>query len=492
MKRFLDADAIQNNDDDNDEVFCFILRNTPLFDRLNLQDHINIHTLSKKLNLCITEKSNTLRDQHLQELKKPGHPPMLVIWWLDTFLLAKDGDLFQSNYQFTIQSKIQGATNITQLVESSVHGLLLDKDGNVFNKPIKDRYIPPVKRQDVSNIVQMVSCGENILLLARDGDVFRLGEARSTIVKIQDVSNIEQIVTKMGRTFLLAKDGSVYSFGGGRYGSLGHGNKNDIKIPKKIRKVSNIVQIATGMYHVVLLDKEGDVYSCGTGDAGQLGHGNNNSVNIFTKILGVPKIPKIVQIAAGVHHTVLLDQAGNVYTCGGCNQTTLINIPTQIQGVSNIVQIAASGHYTWLLDKEGNVYSCGGIDKDLTIPNPIQGISKIVQIIPGIENTLFVREDGIVYTNDYGSNREKEDPIQKQMHSFRVVRPELKAYNTIQQPVKPLLTAFESKNEMKIVDLCTYGFEKKINSTQQQQLQKDDVLMNEIETDKPKTECRIM
>ncbi|XP_035827428.1 E3 ubiquitin-protein ligase MYCBP2 isoform X3 [Aplysia californica] len=76
---------------------------------------------------------------------------------------------------------------------------------------------------------------------------------------------------------------------------------------------SPAVQIAVGLHHTLVLLQNGDVYAFGSNNNGQLGQGH-------TKIEGRPtKVPlpfPAVMVAAGSHHSAFLLTSGQIYTCG--------------------------------------------------------------------------------------------------------------------------------------------------------------------------------
>ncbi len=79
----------------------------------------------------------------------------------------------------------------------------------------------------------------------------------------------------------ISEDNSLYTWGRSDVGQLGH-TKNQVKSddsgfvvlsPKKVEYFSErkVVQIALGEAHTLVLDKEGRVFSFGWGELGQLG-----------------------------------------------------------------------------------------------------------------------------------------------------------------------------------------------------------------------------
>ena len=63
----------------------------------------------------------------------------------------------------------------------------------------------------------------------------------------------------------------------------------------------------------VLLLETGNVLTFGSNQHGQLGHGRQSTASF---VQGLPGQSKVVQVAAGSNHTVMLLNNGTVYTCG--------------------------------------------------------------------------------------------------------------------------------------------------------------------------------
>lgn len=85
--------------------------------------------------------------------------------------------------------------------------------------------------------------------------------------------------------------------------------------PQKINlpTSSPVVQIACGLHHTVVLTLAGEVFTFGSNQYGQLGTGDlqQHFGPVQVKVSGM-----ISQIAAGSNHTVLLTVKGIVYTFG--------------------------------------------------------------------------------------------------------------------------------------------------------------------------------
>ena len=135
----------------------------------------------------------------------------------------------------------------------------------------------------------------------------------------------------------------LYMFGKNIFGQLGFGENSYIfeplllpDFPEKIKKVS------LGGEHSIILTSKNNIYVSGLNIFGQLGLGDYENRNTFTNIniykntLMNNKEEKIIDIAAGAQHSILLSNKHKVYYCGFNKNNFLdknedINIFTLIQ-----------------------------------------------------------------------------------------------------------------------------------------------------------------
>ena len=141
----------------------------------------------------------------------------------------------------------------------------------------------------------------------------------------------------MFHSAIISDTGELYTFGNCKNGRLGHGLVGGMRtrsggavdcnsgkpqvIPRKVFSLQKhrVIQVALGSYHTVVLTNKGEVFSFGYGCSGQLGLGNGEDMDTPTKVRGL-ELTKggdpVVQIAAGYEHTVALTLSGLVYTFG--------------------------------------------------------------------------------------------------------------------------------------------------------------------------------
>lgn len=115
---------------------------------------------------------------------------------------------------------------------------------------------------------------------------------------------------------------------------------------------SPVVQVSCGLHHTVVLTLAGEVFTFGSNQYGQLGTGDLQPVNgpVKVNVQGA-----ISQVSAGSNHTVLMTYKGMVYTFGNYQKGQLGRLPNDFQrdktsGVGEDVSAAAnktsSGEYS--------------------------------------------------------------------------------------------------------------------------------------------------
>lgn len=98
-----------------------------------------------------------------------------------------------------------------------------------------------------------------------------------------------------------------------------------------IQSTSPVIQISCGLHHTVVLTSAGEVFTFGSNQYGQLGTGDLQPVAspVQVKITGMAS-----QVAAGSNHTVILSSKGIVFTFGNYQKGQLGRLPTDVYAPS--------------------------------------------------------------------------------------------------------------------------------------------------------------
>ena len=205
-------------------------------------------------------------------------------------------------------------------------------------------------------------------------------------------------------------------------------NENDDEVNVVERK-KWVSAVTYGNGKIIALDNRGTLYTTDENYEGKINENRN-----YQKLLNVDELKlsekNIVQISAGIIHTVALDEEGRVYIWGnneygqlGDGTTTNSVLPICISDKENelkgkrIVDISAGEVHTVAIDEEGKVYTWGynefgqlgdGTTTNSTLPicisekgNELKG-KRIVDISAGGGHTVAIDEEGKIYA--WGNN----------------------------------------------------------------------------------------
>ncbi|CAA0806672.1 Regulator of chromosome condensation (RCC1) family protein, partial [Striga hermonthica] len=181
---------------------------------------------------------------------------------------------------------------------------------------------------------------------------------RPRLVESLAVTNVESVSCGEFHTCALSSSGDLYTWGDGTHnvGLLGHGNDVSHWIPKRVSgylEGLQVLSIACGTWHSALATSSGKLLTFGDGKFGALGHGDRESV----------AYPKEVSNAAGpiVSSRKLFTWGdGDKYQLGHGSKDTYL-VPTCVSGLIdyNVQQIACGASMTVALTNSGHVFTMG-------------------------------------------------------------------------------------------------------------------------------------
>ncbi|MDR1295040.1 MAG: Ig-like domain-containing protein [Bifidobacteriaceae bacterium] len=237
-------------------------------------------------------------------------------------------------------------------------------------------------------------------------------------------------------TAVLTADGAIYMSGSNQYGQRGDGSEHvrgregetsvGVTAPGVV-----FTGLSAGRNHTLAVSQEGKVYAWGSDQTGQLGPNGafnaqalaeNPWVSRKAWMKDVPVevsgLADIVQVAAGVEHSVALTRDGHVYTWGAnlvgqLGDGTAGGYSTQPVRVDldGIVGISAGFNATVAWTTEGRLYAWGdnssgglgdGTLNDARAPQEIHGLAVAAASTSGA-HSMAIGRDGQIYT--WGDNR---------------------------------------------------------------------------------------
>ena len=206
-------------------------------------------------------------------------------------------------------------------------------------------------------------------------------------------------------SLFLTTDNLLYTCGIGDKGELGQGRlATQIDRPtllpdlaKILTNETNIVDLASGVHHTVLVLSNGEVYGWGNGRKGQLGE-PADIVWQPRKIEGLEF--KVVRAACGREFTYLVGDPddGRHIVLGADRWEIKTRAP---KNVPDWTDIGASWGSIFLLDEPGKIVSWGRNDHGQLTP---LNLPAIMQMAVGSEHVIALSYDGSVMTWGWGEH----------------------------------------------------------------------------------------
>ncbi|XP_075998043.1 putative E3 ubiquitin-protein ligase HERC3 [Genypterus blacodes] len=218
---------------------------------------------------------------------------------------------------------------------------LLSEEGHVLCVDIAQSHYIPRALGGLCNIqVSQVACGsQHSVALTKDGQVYTWGQDASSKLGLgkrrPDASSpqylrslsgmpLVQIAAGGDQSFALSVSGNVFSWGRNNCGQLGLGDTTDRQTPTAVHSLNmkKTIAISCGKDHTTILTKDGAVFTFGSGQYGQLGH-NSFTDELHPRLVAELSEAKVIKIACGRHHTLVLTESKQVYAFGCGDQGQL-------------------------------------------------------------------------------------------------------------------------------------------------------------------------
>jgi alpha-tubulin suppressor-like RCC1 family protein len=124
----------------------------------------------------------------------------------------------------------------------------------------------------------------------------------------------------------VSTQGDVYTWGSGHYGQLGIGSRENKTSPVLVSSLQGkrITKISCGSFHTLALTELSNVFSWGRGAHGRLGHGNEDDLTV-PKLMESFLSRKTKDISGGHRHTAAVTMDGAVY-CWGDNSDRRLGV----------------------------------------------------------------------------------------------------------------------------------------------------------------------
>ncbi|CUS07770.1 unnamed protein product [Tuber aestivum] len=249
---------------------------------------------------------------------------------------------------------------------------------------------------------EIAAGGNHTLLLFSSGECFVAGDntgnqcclpsatfpSLTTFYPLSGDHRWEHLSAGWSFTVLADYEGKIFVSGNGQRGELGLGEDIHDALLEEITDFSpgKVIQVASGMTHTLLLTASGDVWGWGTGRKGQLGEPIQSVVPRPRRVeVGFP----VSKLDCGKDFSILLsrDDLQHIAVLG--NDRYRIGPSLESRSGAGILDVQASWNGVYLLETSGTIKAWGKNDRGQLPPTDLDGVADIAV---GSEHALAIVE----------------------------------------------------------------------------------------------------
>jgi len=196
---------------------------------------------------------------------------------------------------------------------------------------------------------------------------------------------------------------------------LNESNDNNSK-PKPTKIMDNVMAVSAGNAHSMAITSDRVLWTWGSNYYGQLGSDTQEDNTVADKYVPTKIMENIVEISAGLNHSMAITSNGELWTWGrndygalGDGTTIQKNAPVKI--MDDVMSIFAGNEYSTAIKTDGSLWTWGlndygqlgdGTKENKTIPVKIMENVKFV--VGGAEVCMSIKDDGALWA--WGNNYE--------------------------------------------------------------------------------------
>jgi alpha-tubulin suppressor-like RCC1 family protein len=241
-------------------------------------------------------------------------------------------------------------SHFTTVAVGSTRSLLLSQSGKVYTTGNLSYSFQPEPLHFPYTVVAIACHTFTSYLITVDGDLYQY-ESNNEYIKVDLSLPALKVVADEFYGLVVLLDGTLVS------------------TVVQETKVPAVIDVSMGLCHVMMVLADGTVGGYGANYDGQLGNGQITYQHHSAQVPTMTNLPvglKVVKVACGSAHTILLLENGNVYgvgsrfcgrlgTSGMGRQSIPIKIPLPLKATA----ITCKGSSTLMLLEDGSVFGCG-------------------------------------------------------------------------------------------------------------------------------------
>ncbi|RKN73029.1 RCC1 domain-containing protein [Paenibacillus ginsengarvi] len=314
------------------------------------------------------------------------------VWYWGSMYKWFNGGMFPSP---GIPQTVPGLDKVTHVSYGMLDALAVKEDGTVWSwgrgtvhkeDGVSGSYLlEALKIPKLDNIIKVSSSHYLNAALDKGGKLWIWGlpvseKGRSTddlepkvVEKLDKIIDMAQ--SQQNNLTVLKEDGTVWTWD--------LKEKRGLEIPfvlsnspTKVEGLTDVLKITSGAntQHQLALKKDGTVWAWGYNFYGQLGQEPNTGLNLETRTFARVDVPvqidgltDIIDISAGFDHSLALKKDGTVWLWGSLVESekdslpsrSQYTLPVQVKGLSDIRSVSSGNQFDAAIKEDGTVYMWG-------------------------------------------------------------------------------------------------------------------------------------
>lgn len=312
---------------------------------------------------------------------------------------------------------IRRVSGVDALATDAVRGTGWNGHGTLGTGTTSDR-TTPVAASGLRDAVAVSAGLVHTLAVRRDGTLWATGwnalgtlgtgttKDSVTFAPVPGMTGVKGAAAGAYHSLAVKSDGTVWAWGWNPFGQLGDGTTTTRLSPTQVPGLTGVVAVSVGIYHSVAVTADGTVWTWGSNGVGQLGLGHTVDQH---RPVRVPGLSNVRSVAAGAHHTLAATNGGNLFTWGW-NATGQLGTGTTIDqyspreigtamGIRGAAQVAAGMLHSVVVGEAGKVWTFGwngwgqlgdGTTADRHRPSQVGNLVPAHAVTAGAYHTMVV------------------------------------------------------------------------------------------------------
>ena len=258
-----------------------------------------------------------------------------------------------------------------------------------------------------------------------DGAEERPNALLSALGALRSGPVVVSVVAGSGHVAFLTADGKVLTAGDGGRGQCGHGDAENVLVPKEIAALSDrrIVSIAAGSRHTSCVTDAGALFCFGFGGNHRLGHGSTDNALLPLEVEAL-RGKHVVLPCCGWNHAAAVTRDGRLYVWGdgsrgqigngACEPAALPQLVASLASV-HVSAVSCGGLHTVAVSDAGSVWTWGngdsgrlghGNEQNVLTPKLVDALAncRVVCVSAGLYCTMASTAAGHLYSWGYGGD----------------------------------------------------------------------------------------